>query len=234
MQRETGADSSVYRGVRNNPMKEFMEARLGNESKNNRKLGQFLNKDRKVLRFDCYWDDSQRYAGELRFFKLHYYLSSDEVEVIEIFPQNSGFDKMPKLLQKSKLEKPGGGFVTTRDLRIGQTVDIFGRSLVLTDADNFTRKWYKRRNVTLGGKISKTYEKRVLPRETQPPEHMVSSFGTEADSRRSWESLHPKPPRKDLAKMMKYDGKIICYKTKLCADGKKKTVAQNDVDRVFV
>jgi len=232
MQRETGADLSVYRGVRNNPMKEFMEATLGNESKNNRMLGQFLDKDRKVLRFDSYWNDT-RYAGELRFFKVHYYLSSDEVEVIEVFPQNSGFDKMPKLLQKSKLEKPGGGFVGTKDLRIGKVVDIFGRQLVLTDADNFTRKWYKKRRVTLGAKISKTYEKRVLPRETQPPEHLVSSFGTEADSRRSWESLHPKPPRKDLAKMMKFDGKIIIYKTKLVKDGKK-GVKQNDKKRVFI
>ena len=234
MQRETGADSSVYRGVRNNPMKEFMEARLGNESKNNRTLGQFLSKDRKVLRFDSYWDDSGRYAGELRFFKLHYYLSSDEVEVIEIFPQNSGFDKMPKLLQKSKLPKPSGGVVGIDDLAIGVTIDIFGRDLVLTNADTFTRAFYNNRGTPLGQSLQKTYTKREFTRETEPPEHLVSSFGTEADSRRSWESLHPTPPRKDLAKMMKYDGKIICYKTKLCADGKKKQVAQNDVDRVFV
>jgi len=233
MQRETGADSSVYRGVRNNPMKEFMEARLGNESKNNRKLGQFLDKDRKVLRFDCYWDDSKRYAGELRFFKLHYYLSSDEVEVIESFPPNSGFDKMPKLLQKSRLSKPGGGFVGVADLAIGIEVDIFGRKLVLTNADAFTREYYQSKGTPLAAAIVKEYTKRVFSRETEPPEHLVSSFGTEADSRRSWESLHPTPPRKDLAKMMKYDGKIICYKTRLAADGKK-SVAPNDVDRVFI
>jgi len=233
MQRETGADSTVYRGCRNNPMKEFMEATLGNASKNNRMLGQFLEKDRHVLRFDCYWDDSSRYKGDLRFFKLHYYLSSDEAEVIEIFEANSGYDPMAKLLQKSKLLKPGGGFVTFEDLNVGETVDIFGRELRLTDADVFTRAWYMDKGITLKPKIVKKKPTKVLPRDTDPPNHLVSSFGTEADSRRSWESLHPTPPRKDVAKMMKFDGKIHCYETKLAKDGKK-SVAENDKKRIFV
>jgi len=233
MRRETGADSTVYRGCRNNPQKEFMEATLGNASKNNRMLGQFLSQDRNVLRFNCYWDDSGNYKGDLRFFKLHYYLSSDEVEVIELFDTNSGYDKMPKLLQKSKLAKPGGGFVGVSDLRIGEKVDIFGRTLVLTDADSFTRTWYQQKGTILGPKMVKKKKVKVLPRDTDPPKHLVSSFGTEADSRRSWESLHPTPPRKDLAKMMKYDGKILCFNTRLTKDGKK-SVAPNDKNRVFM
>lgn len=234
MQRETGADSTVYRGCRNNPMKEFMEATLGNASKNNRMLGQFLGKDRQVLRFDCYWDDTSQYKGDLRFFKLHYYLSSDEAEVIEKFDANSGYDPMAKLLQKSKLAKPGGGFVGFLDLDVGREVNLFKRIFCLIDADAFTRDWYKDNyGITLKPKIVKKKPVKVLPRDTDPPEHLVSSFGTEADSRRSWESLHPTPPGKDLAKMMEFDGKLRCYQTKLCDDGKR-TVKENDKKRMFV
>ena len=237
MRRETGADPTMYRGVVNNPMKEFVEARLGNASKNNRMLGQFLSEDRRVLRFDCYWDDRSRYAGELRFFKLHYYLASDEIEIIEIFAQNSGFDKMPKLLQKSKLNKPGftlgdPQFIGVDDLKIGVTLDVFRRPVVLTDADQFTREWYqKNKGIVLGKKLVKWEQEKVLPRETEPPEH--NGFGTEADSRKSWESLHPMPPRKDTRKMMMYSGKVLYFKAKLVADGKKQ-VLQNDLDRVFI
>merc|ERR1719201_1760808 len=89
------------------------------------------------------------------------------------------------------------------------------------------------KGITLKPKIVKKKPVKILPRDTEPPKHLVSSFGTEADSRRSWESLHPTPPRKDLAKMMKYDGKIICYNTKLIKDGKK-DVSPNDQKRLFV
>ena len=237
MRRETGADPTMYRGVVNNPMKEFVEARLGNASKNNRMLGQFLSEDRKVLRFDCYWDDTSRYAGKLRFFKLHYYLASDEVEIIEIFPQNSGFDKMPKLLQKSKLKKPGftlgdPKYIGVNDLKIGATLDVFRRRVVLTDADKYTREWYqKNKGIVLGRKLIKKIPKKILPRDMEPPEH--NGFGTEADSRKSWESLHPMPPRKDTRKMMMFSGKVLYFKATLVADGKKQ-VLPNDSDRIFI
>jgi len=218
-------------------MKEFVEARLGNASKNNRMLGQFLSQDRKVLRFDCYWDDTARYSGELRFFKLHYYLASDEVEIIEIFPSNSGFDKMPKLLQKSKLQKPGSTssnpkYVGVDDLKIGSVLNVFCRPIVLTDADKFTRDWYlENRGIKVGPKLNTQKQVNILPRDTEPPEH--TGFGTEEDSRQSWESLHPMPPRKDTRKMITFSGKVLYFKAKLINDGNKR-VLQNDRARVFI
>merc|ERR1712226_67016 len=87
--------------------------------------------------------------------------------------------------------------------------------------------------IVLKPKIIKKKPVKVLPRDTEPPKHSVSSFGTEADSRRSWESLHPTPPRKNLAQMMKFDGKVLCFITKLIDDGIK-VVPVNDKSRVFV
>jgi len=143
---------------------------------------------------------------------------------------------MAKLLQKSKLlkSKADNAYVSYSDLYIGAKVNIFGRELVLTDADKYTREWYlEKQGISLGQAIIKKRPVKVLPRDTEPPKHLVSSFGTEADSRRSWESLHPTPPRKDLAKMMKFDGKIICYNTKLIDDAGRK-VSPNDKKRLFV
>jgi hypothetical protein len=39
-------------------------------------LKQFLEHDRQVLRFNCLWDDRDTKFGELRKFKLHYYLGN--------------------------------------------------------------------------------------------------------------------------------------------------------------
>ena len=56
-----------YYGKQNNPLKKFMEASLGKvasgrgEAEN---LKQFLDNDRKVLRFYCEWDDTGRLYGD--------------------------------------------------------------------------------------------------------------------------------------------------------------------------
>jgi len=44
-------------------------------------LKQFLDHDRHVLRFYCYWDDRDEMFGDVRYMTLHYYLSDDTIEV---------------------------------------------------------------------------------------------------------------------------------------------------------
>jgi len=53
-------------------------------------LKQFLDHDRHVLRFFCYWDDSEAMFGDPREMVLHYFLADDTIEIREIIPQNSG------------------------------------------------------------------------------------------------------------------------------------------------
>lgn len=68
-------------------------------------LKQFLDHDRKVLRFYCFWDDTESVFGDPRELILHYFLADDTIEIREIIAPNSGRDSMPKFLRRSKLPK---------------------------------------------------------------------------------------------------------------------------------
>ncbi|KAI5935620.1 EF-hand domain-containing family member C2 isoform X1 [Manis javanica] len=70
-------------------------------------LKQFLEYDRKVLRFFCLWDDSDSFLGECRELILHYFLSDDTIEIKEVLPDNSGRHAVPFFLQRRKLPKYG-------------------------------------------------------------------------------------------------------------------------------
>jgi hypothetical protein len=66
-------------------------------------LKQFLEHDRQVLRFEAVWDDRDTKFGELRRFRLHYYLADDTVEILEKLPPNSGRDSNSTFLARQKL-----------------------------------------------------------------------------------------------------------------------------------
>lgn len=68
-------------------------------------LGQFLANDRKVLRFYAYWDDSESMFGDVRELILYYFLADDTIQVVEVYPTNSGRDAPPRLLTRQKIPK---------------------------------------------------------------------------------------------------------------------------------
>jgi hypothetical protein len=69
------------------------------------KLGQFLDFDRKVLRFNGYWDDRESLHGMLHDLQIHYYLADDTVEIKENIQPNSGCDLGFMFLHRCKLPK---------------------------------------------------------------------------------------------------------------------------------
>jgi hypothetical protein len=56
---------------------------------------QFLDNDRKVLRFYTRWDDLP--------FIIHYYLSDDTLEIREVHTPNDGRDNFALLLKRRKI-----------------------------------------------------------------------------------------------------------------------------------
>ncbi|TEA42065.1 hypothetical protein DBR06_SOUSAS23010007, partial [Sousa chinensis] len=70
-------------------------------------LKQFLEYDRKVLRFFCLWDDSGSVFGDHRELILHYFLSDDTIEIKGVLPHNSGRDATSLFLQRRKHGPPG-------------------------------------------------------------------------------------------------------------------------------
>ena len=100
-------------------------------------LKQFLEHDRHVLRFNCIWDDRDTKFGELRRFKLHYYLADDTIEILEILPPNSGRESSSTFLSRQKLPmeiiqmgKPGDKPTRTVLNVIGNFMDGGGRYIL--------------------------------------------------------------------------------------------------------
>ncbi|CAH8432209.1 unnamed protein product [Schistosoma margrebowiei] len=90
------------------------------------KLRQFLDHDRHVLRFFCFWDDTESLYGDPREMILNYFLADDTIEIREIIPANSGRDAVPCFLRRQKLPRtiasiPLPGVVTDRTL-----LNVFG------------------------------------------------------------------------------------------------------------
>jgi len=88
-------------------MKEFMEKALGGGKVASQK--QFLDNDRKVLRFFCESEDLP--------FVVHYYLADDTIEIREVHHPNDGRDSFALLLRRQKLpfrhdvNQPGLSFI---------------------------------------------------------------------------------------------------------------------------
>ncbi|KAJ3147022.1 EF-hand domain-containing member C2 [Geranomyces variabilis] len=123
-------------------------------------LKNFLENDRRVLRFYCIWDDTQSVFGDLRHMVVHYYLSDDTIEIREHIPANAGRDANTLFLRRSKLPKrmpvwlyghnnadasgreSKGEYFGERDFLIGAVLHLYGRPFVVCDCDEFTKEYY--------------------------------------------------------------------------------------------
>merc|ERR1719440_540852 len=148
-----------------------MEARLGCSSTllEPDKLDQFLKYDRKVLRFYLAWDDRKSLYGELRPFVMHYYLSDDTMEILEVRRANAGRDPFPLFLRRGKVYKDINSYLnidaptthttqlidrtgrvdpatmetfTEADFAVGREVKVNGATLLIYGCDEFTRDYY--------------------------------------------------------------------------------------------
>jgi hypothetical protein len=209
------------------------------------KLRQFLEMDRKVLRYYCVWDDRENMFGELRKFVLHYYLVDDTLEIREVYTNNNGRDPFPVLITRHKVPKnrfdmPSTfpsivleqtdqeikDYYTPRDFMIGKTVIIYNRNFLIYGFDNFTKAFYwKNFNITEFPEIDVEVQKPELAKMEIPP---YNGYGTLEDSLQSCMTLIPQPPNKDFIKMLENDGKVLRYECKL--DSHK----PEDVGRRFI
>ena len=234
--RDTGADSEVFRGKKSNPLKRFMEASLGNASNVQRcgvpdTLKKFLENDRKVLRFYGVWDDRDRVYGDRLFFRVHYFLSDDTMEVLEEHKVNSGRDRFPALLKRQRVSSDislygddrargvedddgADNYYNFHDLCVGSTINILGRPILLYNADAFTKDWYLQvHGVDMSEATVDVEEKAPEAPKIKPPPH--NGFGSEEDSLSSFMFLTPKVPRRDFVKLVENDKKMLRFTAKL-------------------
>ncbi|GAB5036391.1 protofilament ribbon protein of flagellar microtubules [Nannochloropsis oceanica] len=120
--------------------------------------------DREVLRYYAYSHEPVYEGGDVnvkvfrvRYFTIYYFTSSGMLSVKEPAQVNSGItqgtylrkQKVPKATCQQQLEgnERNPRFFSPSDFAVGATVAFYGRPLVITDADTYTREWHAR---TLG------------------------------------------------------------------------------------
>jgi len=192
------------------------------------KMRQFLEMDRKVLRFYAVWDDRDAMFGEMRYFIIHYYLVNDTLEVREVHTANDGRDPFPVLITRHKVPKnryqvessfPSivmeltdqeiNDYFTPRDFELGKTVQIYNRRFLICDCDNFTKAFfYHNFGIKEFNSVAKHADKNPLPKMEIAP---YNGFGSLEDSLQSCLSLVPQPPKKDFIKMLENSGKVLRY-----------------------
>ncbi|KAF6020172.1 EFHC1 [Bugula neritina] len=192
------------------------------------KLKQFIELDRRVLRFYCVWDDRDAMFGEMRPFILHYYLVDDTMEVREVHKPNDGRDPFPVLIGRHKVPKNRSSvpstypsismeltshevkeYFTPRDFSLSETMYIYGRKFLVYDADNFTKAfYYKNFGITEFKPVDVEQRSKPLPKMEFAP---YNGLGTLEDSLQSCLSLIPQPPKKDFIKMMENDHKVLRF-----------------------
>jgi len=122
-------------------MKDYLEHSLGGGRVPSQK--QFLDNDRKVLRFFTICDDTP--------YTVHYFLADDSIEVREVRTQNNGKEQFPLLLKLPKnfnVSQPGQdtnseNFYTEADFYPGCPIQAFSRIFHIIGVDDYTKSYYK-------------------------------------------------------------------------------------------
>ncbi|BBN18835.1 EF-hand domain-containing protein 1 [Marchantia polymorpha subsp. ruderalis] len=210
---------------------------------------QFLELDGKVLRFFCVWDDRENIYGARRPYVFHYFLGDDTVEILEIQERNSGRAPFPMLLRRGRLpkvlpdellgsktmmyQKSKEECYKDTDLMIGSYVKVWNRDMLLHDADDFTKAYYKTKYGYTDDMLMPVNVQEptpILARMEVPPHN---GWGTEEDSMMNVIHLMPRSWPKDFFKMMNNGGKILCYACKMAEDANH-WVSPVDKTRFFV
>jgi hypothetical protein len=190
-----------------------------------RALTQFLENDRKVLRFQAYWDDETLY-GSRTYVVVHYYLADNTVEVNEAHTRNSGRWSSPVYMKRQKLNKnnrvnaypgmlePDPEPYLPEDFMVGGTFNIWNKMFVIYDCDDFSRTFYKEyMGVDQAAAIVDVSPPQLKHTALPPPPH--NGIGREEDSLLNVLMVRPKPPKPDLVKLMTLSGEILRFEAKI-------------------
>jgi len=206
----------------------------------NADMQQFLENDKKVLRFFAVMDDLSTPQFERRPFLILFFLADDQLEIRELYPLNCGRDNFPIFFRKGRMPigeykvdgpqsrpRKKSEYVHGHDFAVGMDVTLLGNyHFFIYDADGFTRQYFREElNVELEEKVPVELPERAVPRAKTPD---YTGYGSQDDSMASVTHLIPKPPRKDFNKLYHHDGKILRFKARFA------NPKPEDNDRVFV
>ena len=87
---------------------------------------------------------------------------------------------------------------------VGRVVNCFGRKLLLTDCDQFTKEFYKTK-YGISSFEPVRYDTGNYARTVERMNPPYTGFGSEEDSLASTMKMIPEPPKKDFMKWVNYD-----------------------------
>jgi len=187
----------------------------------------YMEFEKKALRFMCVWDDRHSEYGSLRKYELLYHLADDCVEVMEVQEPNSGRDPFKLLLHKIRLPKNWKDLPLTfpvslepsqreiveyyepKDLKIGETIMVFGRRFLIYDMDEATKKFYRDYYGYTDFTPICIDPKKPPKKELQPPPW--NGWGSPEDSLQSWLHIVPRRPKYDAMKRLVFELKVLKF-----------------------
>jgi len=156
---------------------------------------------------------------------------------MECLARNSGRDPYPVFWRRNQLRKnphinPTPGMLEPKpdlykpeDLIIGNTINVYGREIFLYACDDFTRQFY-RDFLNLEQDHIEIESPAVVHVKLMQPPH--TGFGAEEDSLASCTRLKPRPPRKDVNKLMRDSDKVLRFDARIAG------ARAEDENRAFV
>ena len=219
---------------------------------------------KKCLRFFAIWDDRASQFGEKRpyvtppnhfrnfnsnFFHsppqtVNFFLEDETMEVLEVKQPNAGREGFPRMLRRQRVPKSfehlsdlhGSHYIVT-DLKVGNTIKVFGREMFLYGCDDSTKQFYLEnfgyQEADFPDLLDAVKEPEKVYERQPPPPH--TGIGLPEDSLQSVLLLVPKAPRKNVAKILKFEGMVIRWQAALKSDkaedaGRKFVISLNLAD----
>ncbi|KAK1888910.1 EF-hand domain containing protein 1 [Dissostichus eleginoides] len=197
-------------------------------------MQQFIDMDRKVLRFFALLDDADALFADTRPVTIQFYLGDNTVEIREVHEANSGRDPFPILMHRQKLPKIFKAapqnfpscvlevskaeveeYYTPKDFQTGQTMKLRGRRFLLYDCDGFTKEYYQENHPDIQMKPSEVPNKTSLVQLRKKEVPPYNGFGSLEDSLQNCLYLIPDPPKKNVLKMLENNNKVLCYSARM-------------------
>ncbi|CAF1383792.1 unnamed protein product, partial [Didymodactylos carnosus] len=120
--------------------------------------------------------------------------------VLNVFGQ---LNKQRYILDNLKTGALNDAYYTDQDLAIGKMLNVYGRNVLITDCDEFTKNFY-RTKYGLQDFSPISYNKKASTKPLKQA-YPYTGFGSEEDSLSSTKKIIPEPPKKDFVKFMGFD-----------------------------